>query len=246
TLHGSGLRGGKWDSEAAIAAYPQYHPIPTSSGPNPRSSPPISGRNRPDEGVSDQKRPQRRPPVPPIRAAHTTATSIDGLDRRGTNRHADQVRNIASLHLVHHMLAMDLDGLLTQTEFRGNLLVGHAVHDHLHHLSLTRRQGGDTVVDQLPALLGLAHLIPILERLLHLFQKFMIVERLLDEVVRASLHRANGHRHIRVTAHDDHWQPDPSLSKFPLQIETTHPRHADIQYRASDRVRGCNIKELGR
>jgi hypothetical protein len=52
--------------------------------------------------------------------------------------HPDQLRQRLGLHLVHDLMAMELDRDLARAELGGDLLVEQSRHDQSHHFALAR------------------------------------------------------------------------------------------------------------
>ena len=129
---------------------------------------------------------------------------------------------------------MVLDRARAEPEAGGDLL-GVVAGDHqVHHLPLARRQRGHSFDhrDRLgppPAPLGVE-----LDALLDPLQQVLVVERLLQEVDRAGLHRPDRGGHVGVSG-DHHRRAVVSLlGQFLEQLEAGHPRHLDVEDQAAD------------
>ena len=57
-----------------------------------------------------------------------------------TSGHPDKISKRSRFHLLHHARAVDLGGLLRDTELVRGLFVGEASCDQREHLALTRRE----------------------------------------------------------------------------------------------------------
>src|SRR5262249_31732968 len=120
-----------------------------------RATPPLSATpaRRPASGRRRRRWQRTSTPAGPCdedRRRDARPQSSFGLPWPGRDpaRHPDQLGERARAHLPHGAAAMDLDRDLRRSELRGDLLVEHPRNDEGHHLALTRRQGGVTVLER--------------------------------------------------------------------------------------------------
>jgi hypothetical protein len=69
----------------------------------------------------------------------------------------------------------------------------------------------------------------------------VVVERLLDEVHRANLHRLDGELHVAVAGDDDHRHTDLELLQPMQQIEAADLRHPHV----GDDAAGIDARQSG-
>ena len=124
------------------------------------------------------------------------------------------------------------------------LLVGD---DPLEDLSLARRQAREEGVAT-GRLLVLGEIdARTLEHLLDQGDELGFLERLLDEVLGAFLHRRHGHGHVAVAGDEGHRQRRAALEQPILQLKAAHAFHADVGDEAGDLARvEAREERLGR
>src|SRR5262249_20755732 len=131
------------------------------------------------------------------------ARAWSGIQDVGNQCHAHQIGQARGLHLGHQVGAVDLDRAWADPEVESDLLVGKAADQALQHLALAVGECGQTAVD-----LCALGFVPVLAALLiaggaHGLEQSLVIERLLDKIRSADLHRLNRERNIAVSGHDD-------------------------------------------
>ena len=140
------------------------------------------------------------------------------------------------LELFHDVRPVGFNGLDADVELLGDLAV-HAAGDHqLEHLALALRELGKTRAVNAAALVALARLGIALDAILHHRHHAPVVERLLDEVDRALLHRAHRLGHVGAARQEDHRQQHAALLEVLLQVEAVHSRHVEVDHEATGHI----------
>jgi hypothetical protein len=108
------------------------------------------------------------------------------------------------------------------------LALDHAAQDFL----LTRGQRFDPLAQFALPLMFRVTLRRELHCTLHAIEHLLGVIGLFDKIDRAMLKRANGHRDIAVTAHEDDRQVRATAIQFGLHVEAARLRHAHVEHEA--------------
>src|SRR5262245_31226396 len=96
--------------------------------------------------------------------------------------HPNQSGERPSLHLFHHMLAVDLDRGLARTQFSSNLLVEEPSRHERHHFPLAWRQPSISTAQRCDLGSLLARIAVTFDRLLNGVEQLLITERLGQEL----------------------------------------------------------------
>ena len=111
---------------------------------------------------------------------------------------------------------MDLHGPLTHAQIHRNDFVRLTLNDALHYLRFPRGQRCETFPDrQSLQVLGAPLLVPA-QGLVNTIEQILVAKRLLDEVERTRLHRANRHRDVAVAGDEYEGNGRTALVQFGL------------------------------
>src|SRR5437667_368773 len=163
------------------------------------------------------------------------------LEHRG---HTDELGEAPGLHLGHDLAAVNLDGLLGDSELARDGPVRPPRHDELHHLALPRGEPREALAELLALRLGAAHLAVHLEGVGDAVEQELAAEGLLDEVDGARLHGPHRRRYVAVSGDHDHREPDVAAGERALEIEPAHPGQADIGHDAAGTPAVLGLQEL--
>jgi hypothetical protein len=119
--------------------------------------------------------------------------SVQNADPLGQRNKLGQGPN---LHLLHHLVAMGLDGPFGRSQRAGDLLVEIAANDQFEDLPLARRQLCETGANALQGPLLIAPCLLIRERLLKGAKQFVALYRLGEEVLRPGFHGLHDGRSV--------------------------------------------------
>jgi hypothetical protein len=149
-------------------------------------------------------------------------------------------------HGLHHIGAMDLDGLDRDPQVIGDLLVEAAVDDELEHLALPARERRETVGDLVDLLVpGLQHGVAC-KRLAQGVDQHGLVYRLLQKIDRAVLHCPDAGGQIAMCREVHDRQGDAARQQFAVQVRPRHDGHLHVEQHASMLDDGQALQEFGR
>src|SRR6059058_3204945 len=163
------------------------------------------------------------------------------LQQRGDTH---ELGEAPGLHLGHDLAAVNLDGLLGDSELARDGPVRPPRHDELHHLALPRGEPREALAELLALRLGAAHLAVHLEGVSDAVEQELAAEGLLDEVDGARLHGPHRRRYVAVSGDHDHREPDVAAGERALEIEPAHPGQADIGYDAAGTPAVLGLQEV--
>src|SRR5438094_2243105 len=163
------------------------------------------------------------------------------LQQRGDTH---ELGEAPGLHLGHDLAAVNLDGLLGDSELARDGPVRPPRHDELERLALRRGEPREALAELLALRLGAAHLAVHLEGVGDAVEQVLAAEGLLDEVDGARLHGPHRRRYVAVSGDHDHREPDVAAGERVLQIEPAHPGQADIGHDAAGTPAVLGLQEL--
>src|SRR5579864_215237 len=139
---------------------------------------------------------------------------------------------------------MAFDRTRADAEIVRNRLVRQALRQSVHHVAFSPRKRLQANFSVPLAVFG--SLLPrkAREPLIERCEESLFFEWLLNEIDGAGLHRLNGKCHVAVARHDDHWQTDALVLQCPLDLETVHPRHANVEEDAALVETGALLEQL--
>src|SRR2546427_5844982 len=126
-------------------------------------------------------------------------------------RHSDQFCQGVSLHLVHHVTAMDLHGDFTGPKVISDLLIEHARNYQSHDLALACGQRRVAVSQLAKLTLLLARHTVAVQSLVDRIQQVLVREGLGKELHRTGFHGLHRHRNISMTGDKDDRNPDARI-----------------------------------
>ncbi|MET4036259.1 hypothetical protein ABMB68_007463, partial [Bradyrhizobium sp. RT4a] len=100
--------------------------------------------------------------------------------------HRNQLGQALSLHLLHHHVAMGLDGALGRSQRVADLLVEFAANDQFENLPLARRQRREASANAVQGALLIAPCLLMCERLLNGAKQFIALYRVVREELAAA------------------------------------------------------------
>jgi CRP-like cAMP-binding protein len=190
----------------------------------------------------DERREPQRAYVTPAQACSFGGAASGPVIQRSDDRQPDGLGNGSRLQAAEHPRTVSLDGSHAESELARDGLVRPTRDERVENFALAPAQRIDPAG-------GLHHGAVALptrrdgECGLDGEKEAVVVERLLDEVDRARLHRADGCRDVALAGHDDHREQDPCGGEPPLELEAVHPRHANVDQDAAALESRCGVQQ---
>src|SRR5438128_8229590 len=156
----------------------------------------------------------------------------------------DELGEVPGLHLGHDLTAVNLDGLLGDSELARDRPVRPPRHDELQDLALPRGGPREALAELLALRLGAAHLAVHLEGVGDAVEQALAAEGFLEEVDGARLHRPHRRRYVAVSRDHDDREPDVAAGERALEIEPAHPGQADVGHDAAGTPSVLGLQEL--
>src|SRR5437667_584035 len=156
----------------------------------------------------------------------------------------DELGEVPGLHLGHDLTAVNLDGLLGDSELARDRPVRPPRHDELHDLALPRGEPREALAELLALRRGAAHLAVHLESVGDAVEQALAAEGFLEEVDGARLHRPHRRRYIAVSRDHDDREADVAAGERALEIEPAHPGQADVGHDAAGTPAVLGLQEL--
>ena len=152
------------------------------------------------------------------------------------------------MHLVEDARAVHFHRAHADVQFIGDELVGPAVDDQLHHLTLALGQLGQRALQRVLLAARQQRLRALRQRQLHAIDQGVVGKRLLNKVESAALDRRHRCRHVTMAGEEDHRQQrqQPAPGQALEEHQAAGARHAHIQHQAGRRRRpggaaGCRL-----
>src|SRR5438552_12307333 len=156
----------------------------------------------------------------------------------------DELGEVPGLHLGHNLTAVNLDGLLGDSELARDRPVRPPRHDELHDLALPGGEPREALAELLALRLGAAHLAVHLESVGDAVEQALAAEGFLEEVDGARLHRPHRRRDVAVSRDHDDREADVAAGERALEIEPAHPGQADVGHDAAGTPAVLGFQEL--
>src|SRR6266850_3630940 len=160
--------------------------------------------------------------------------------------HPDEIGQRRGLHLPHDLAAMDLDGFLGRAKLAGDLLVQKALDDEREDLTFAWRQGLIALPQPKELLLVLPSAVATRDTLRDCVEQLLIVERLGEELERASLHRSDRHRDVTAPGNEHNRQLKTQHSQFCLQLQPAEIRQVNIKHQTVGILQSIGIQTFRR
>src|SRR6267142_1143518 len=160
--------------------------------------------------------------------------------------HPDEIGQRRGLHLPHDLAAMDLDGFLGRAKLAGDLLVQKALDDEREDLTFAWRQGLIASPQSKELLLVLSRALATRDTLRDRVEQLLIVERLGEELQRASLHGSDRHRDVTAPGYEHNRQFKAQPSQFCLELQPAEIRQVNIKHQAVGILQSIRTQTLRR
>src|SRR5262245_29809543 len=164
----------------------------------------------------------------------------------GEQADAEELGRRRRAELALDARAMELDRLRADEELAGDRARVLAREHALEHGAFALGQAGEPDGRLAPPHRATPRIGVGLERVEDGAQQPVLLERLLDEIERAFLHRLDRHRHVAVPGEEDDRDVDAALEKLLLEREAGHPWHAHVEHDAGGTRAAVALEERER
>src|SRR5262245_62022131 len=155
---------------------------------------------------------------------------------------SDQASDRGSLHLPHHVAAMQLYRDYADAEVERDLLVKAAIRHFSQNLTFACGEGVEPLEMLLHNPLFYAPGDIALDRGFDRIEQALVAERLRKEINRTGLHRLDRHWNVGVSGEKYDWLRFATDIEVSLEIEATQSRQTHVQDQASGPLVGLGFK----